>query len=77
MVHLYDLAWRALQLLPQIKEFRAKDVPLDARRLIKKKGCYVKAYKSWRSMSDNGYRNGIDRTQGRDNQIKVPDLSYQ
>ncbi|KAG0216805.1 hypothetical protein B0O80DRAFT_465428 [Mortierella sp. GBAus27b] len=32
--HLQDCAWMALRHLPQLKEFKARDVPLDARHLI-------------------------------------------
>ncbi|KAK3827938.1 MAG: hypothetical protein J3Q66DRAFT_6419 [Benniella sp.] len=34
MEHLYECAWTALHLLPNLKEFRARDVPLDAKLLI-------------------------------------------
>ncbi|KAI8347540.1 hypothetical protein B0O80DRAFT_465349 [Mortierella sp. GBAus27b] len=34
MEHLHDSAWMVLQHLPQLKEFRARDIPLDARELI-------------------------------------------
>jgi len=42
MNHLHDCAWMALQHLPQLKEFRARDVPLDARHLIMKDGWICK-----------------------------------
>ncbi|KAG0210088.1 hypothetical protein BGX31_001983, partial [Mortierella sp. GBA43] len=35
---LRDCAWVALQQLPHLKEFRARDVPLDARKLVMKDG---------------------------------------
>jgi hypothetical protein len=38
MQHLNDCAWMALYHLPLLKEFRARDVPLDARNLIKEGG---------------------------------------
>ena len=34
MKHLHGCAWRALLRLPLLKEFRARDIPLDGRRLI-------------------------------------------
>ncbi|KAF9352906.1 hypothetical protein BGX34_011908 [Mortierella sp. NVP85] len=36
MEHLHECAWMALHQLPQLKEFRARDVPLDARDLAMK-----------------------------------------
>ncbi|KAF9364682.1 hypothetical protein BGX34_000783 [Mortierella sp. NVP85] len=42
MNHLHDCAWMALQHLPRLKEFRARDVPLDARHLIMKDGWICK-----------------------------------
>ncbi|KAK3827962.1 MAG: hypothetical protein J3Q66DRAFT_409110 [Benniella sp.] len=36
MEHLHECAWMALYQLPQLKEFRARDVPLDARDLTMK-----------------------------------------
>ena len=36
MEHLHDCAWTALHLLPNLREFRARDVPLDAKSLMEK-----------------------------------------
>ncbi|KAK3827939.1 MAG: hypothetical protein J3Q66DRAFT_394258 [Benniella sp.] len=38
MEHLHDCAWKALYQLPLLKEFKARDVPLDARQLIREGG---------------------------------------
>ncbi|KAI8347568.1 hypothetical protein B0O80DRAFT_465424 [Mortierella sp. GBAus27b] len=39
---LYSCAWMALQHLPHLKEFRARDVPLNARQLVTKDGWVCK-----------------------------------
>ncbi|KAK3827985.1 MAG: hypothetical protein J3Q66DRAFT_6824 [Benniella sp.] len=42
MEQLHDCAWKVLQYLPRLKEFRARDVYLDARKLIMEDGWICK-----------------------------------
>ncbi|KAG0227116.1 hypothetical protein B0O80DRAFT_465338 [Mortierella sp. GBAus27b] len=38
MEHLHNCAWKALQILPQLREFRAQGIHMDARQLVTRDG---------------------------------------
>jgi hypothetical protein len=85
MEHLHECAWTALHLLPNLKEFRARDVPLDAKSLIEEDWichglevleiCVVIPRRTWWQWSDaHGWTKG-DEHHGRDMTVGQKDGS--
>ncbi|KAK3827928.1 MAG: hypothetical protein J3Q66DRAFT_363120 [Benniella sp.] len=75
MEHLHECAYMALYLLPHLKEFRARDVPLDAESLIEEdwicRGLEVLEIfvvipkrARWHWDNGHGWRNGFERDKG-------------